>query len=177
MQHDATSQAGITADQQSALQALTSLARDKLHALEDRAHGGGEPIEPAGVLLTGARREPATRVAAQVARELGRDLYRVDLATVISKYIGETEKNLNRVLETAERTGAVLFVDDGDALFGRTSEVRSSDERYANLDVNYLLQRLQSFEGLAILACRGRVDDLGTAAHDFGCVIEFKPEN
>jgi SpoVK/Ycf46/Vps4 family AAA+-type ATPase len=79
------------------------------------------------------------------------DLYRVDLAAVINKYIGETEKNLHRVLSTAEDLDVVLLLDEGDALLGSRTEVRSANDRYANLETNYLLQRLESYQGIVLI--------------------------
>jgi SpoVK/Ycf46/Vps4 family AAA+-type ATPase len=79
------------------------------------------------------------------------DLYRVDLSQVVSKYIGETEKNLRRVFDAAEEGGAILLFDEADALFGKRSEVRDSHDRYANIEISYLLQRMESYHGLAIL--------------------------
>ena len=89
--------------------------------------------------------------AGVIARELGLDLYRVDVARVVSKWVGETEKNLAAVFDAAEDGQAVLLFDEADSLFARRTEVKSSVDRYANLEVNYLLQRLDSFEGIAIL--------------------------
>ena len=92
-------------------------------------------------------------MAAEVlARELDLDLYRIDLAGVVNKYIGETEKNLRRVFDAAEESGAILFFDEADALFGKRTEVRDSHDRYANIEVDYLLQRMEEYTGLAILA-------------------------
>ena len=91
-----------------------------------------------------------------LARELRLDLYRIDLASVVSKYIGETEKNLRRVFDAAEDGGAILFFDECDALFGKRSKVRDSHDRYANIEVNYLLQRIEAYRGLAILATNMR---------------------
>jgi len=92
-------------------------------------------------------------MAAEVlARELGLLLYRIDLSAVVSKYIGETEKNLRRLFDAADDGGAILFFDEADALFGRRSEVKDSHDRYANIEINYLLQRMESYRGLAILA-------------------------
>ena len=92
-------------------------------------------------------------MAAEVlANELRLDLYRIDLSAVVSKYIGETEKNLRRVFDAAEDGGAILFFDEADALFGKRSEVKDSHDRYANIEVNYLLQRMEAYRGLAILA-------------------------
>ncbi|UUZ53277.1 ATP-binding protein [Massilia sp. H-1] len=87
-----------------------------------------------------------------IARELGLLIFRIDLSAVVSKYIGETEKNLRKLFDAAEDGGAILFFDEADALFGKRSEVRDSHDRYANIEVNYLLQRIESFRGLAILA-------------------------
>ena len=92
-------------------------------------------------------------MAAEVlANELRLDLYRIDLSAVVSKYIGETEKNLRRVFDAAEDGGAILFFDEADALFGKRSEVKDSHDRYANIEINYLLQRMEAYRGLAILA-------------------------
>jgi ATP-dependent 26S proteasome regulatory subunit len=93
-----------------------------------------------------------TMAAEVIANELRLNLYRIDLSAVVSKYIGETEKNLRRLFDAAEDGGAILFFDEADALFGKRSEVKDSHDRYANIEVNYLLQRIESFRGLAILA-------------------------
>jgi hypothetical protein len=103
-------------------------------------------------LFTGPSGTGKTMAAEIVAGELGLELYAIDLATVVSKYIGETEKNLGRLFDAAERANAVLFFDEADALFGKRSEVRDSHDRYANVEVSYLLQRLEEYEGVAILA-------------------------
>lgn len=92
-----------------------------------------------------------TLAAGVLARQLGLDLYRVDLSSVLSKYIGDTEKALRRIFDAAESGAVVLLFDEADALFGKRSEVKDSHDRYANLAVSYLLQRLESFGGLAIL--------------------------
>lgn len=92
-----------------------------------------------------------TLAAEVLARELALDLYRIDLSAVVSKYIGETEKNLRRVFDAAEDSGAILLFDEADALFGKRSEVRDSHDRYANIEVGYLLARMESYRGLAIL--------------------------
>jgi SpoVK/Ycf46/Vps4 family AAA+-type ATPase len=87
-----------------------------------------------------------------IANELRLNLYRIDLSAVVSKYIGETEKNLRRLFDAAEDGGAILFFDEADALFGKRSEVKDSHDRYANIEINYLLQRMETYRGLAILA-------------------------
>ena len=93
-----------------------------------------------------------TMAAEVLANHLRFNLYRIDLSAVVSKYIGETEKNLRRLFDAAEDGGAMLFFDEADALFGKRSEVKDSHDRYANIEINYLLQRMESFGGLAILA-------------------------
>ena len=103
-------------------------------------------------LFAGESGTGKTMAAEVLARELGLLLYRIDLSAVVSKYIGETEKNLRRLFDAAEDGGAILFFDEADALFGRRSEVKDSHDRYANIEINYLLQRMESYRGLAILA-------------------------
>lgn len=93
-----------------------------------------------------------TMAAGVIANELRLDLYHIDLSGVVSKYIGETEKNLRRLFDAAEVGGAILFFDEADALFGKRSEVKDSHDRYANIEINYLLQRMEAYRGLAILA-------------------------
>ena len=102
-------------------------------------------------LFTGPSGTGKTMAAEVVANELRLDLYRIDLSSVVSKYIGETEKNLRRVFDAAEESGAVLLFDEADALFGKRSEVKDSHDRYANVEVSYLLQRMEAHRGLAIL--------------------------
>lgn len=97
-----------------------------------------------------------TMAAEVIANELRLNLYRIDLSAVVSKYIGETEKNLRRLFDAAEDGGAILFFDEADALFGKRSEVKDSHDRYANIEVNYLLQRMEAYRGLAILATNMR---------------------
>jgi hypothetical protein len=103
-------------------------------------------------LFSGGSGTGKTMAAEVLAGELRLDLYRIDLSAVVSKYIGETEKNLRRVFDAAEQGAAILFFDEADALFGKRSEVRDSHDRYANIEVSYLLQRMEAYRGLAILA-------------------------
>ncbi|MER7984049.1 ATP-binding protein [Streptomyces noursei] len=102
-------------------------------------------------LFAGGAGTGKTLAAEVMARELGLDLFVVDLSQVVSKYIGETEKNLSRVFDAAERGGALLLFDEADALFGKRSEVKDSHDRYANLEVSYLLMRMEAYRGLAVL--------------------------
>ena len=110
-----------------------------------------------------------------IAGELKRDLYRVDLNKIVSKYIGETEKNLNRLFNAAESAGAVLFFDEAEALFGKRSEVKDAHDRYANLEISYLLQRLESFNGLVILATNNEEDTPEKFRRRIRFVIDFPP--
>ncbi len=111
-------------------------------------------------LFAGESGTGKTLAAEVLAHELGLDLYRIDLAATVSKYIGETEKNLRRLFVAAEASGAVLLFDEADALFGKRGEVKDGHDRYANLEVAYLLQRMESYRGLAILTTnlRSNVD-------------------
>jgi hypothetical protein len=102
-------------------------------------------------LFAGASGTGKTMAAEVLARELRLDLYRIDLSQVVSKYIGETEKNLRRVFNAAELGGAILLFDEADALFGKRSEVKDSHDRYANIEISYLLQRMETYRGLAIM--------------------------
>lgn len=102
-------------------------------------------------LFAGSSGTGKTMAAEVLAADLDLDLYRIDLAAVVSKYIGETEKNLRKVFDAAEESGCVLLFDEADALFGKRSEVRDSHDRYANLEISYLLQRMESYRGVAIL--------------------------
>jgi SpoVK/Ycf46/Vps4 family AAA+-type ATPase len=103
-------------------------------------------------LFAGESGTGKTMAAEVLANHLKLNLYRIDLSAVVSKYIGETEKNLRRLFDAAECGGAILFFDEADALFGKRSEVKDSHDRYANIEINYLLQRMEAFSGLAILA-------------------------
>ncbi|MBE2222687.1 MAG: ATP-binding protein [Anaerolineae bacterium] len=112
-------------------------------------------------LFSGPSGTGKTMAAEIVARELGLDLYKIDLSGVVSKYIGETEKNLDRIFRAAENANAILFFDEADALFGKRSEVRDSHDRYANIEISYLLQKMEEYPGLTILATnlRQNLDD------------------
>jgi SpoVK/Ycf46/Vps4 family AAA+-type ATPase len=103
-------------------------------------------------LFAGESGTGKTMAAEGIANTLNLDLYRIDLSGVVSKYIGETEKNLRSLFDAAEDGGAILFFDEADALFGKRSEVKDSHDRYANIEINYLLQRIEAYSGLAILA-------------------------
>jgi hypothetical protein len=142
------------------MQALRQLAaqvrqRSKVYeewAFAHRTHRG----LGISALFVGQSGTGKTMAAEAVANELRLDLYRIDLSSVVSKYIGETEKNLRRVFDAADRGGAVLLFDEADALFGKRTEVTDSHDRFANIEVSYLLQRMEAYEGLAILTTNMR---------------------
>jgi hypothetical protein len=128
-------------------------------------------------LFAGPSGTGKTMAAEVLARELGLDLYTVDLATVVDKYVGETEKNLDRIFAEAERVNGVILFDEADALFGKRSEVSDAHDRYANVEVAYLLQRMELFDGIAILATnlRSNLDEAFTRRLD--SLVDFpEPE-
>jgi SpoVK/Ycf46/Vps4 family AAA+-type ATPase len=124
-------------------------------------------------LFAGPSGTGKTMAAGIIARALHLDLYRIDLAHTVSKYIGETEKNLDRIFAEARDADAVLFFDEADTLFGKRTEVKDAHDRYANLEVGYLLQKLEEFDGLAILATnlRGHIDEAFTRR--LRAIVEF----
>lgn len=148
-------------------QILNDISR---HA-SDRRQAGGEGI----ILFSGINHTGKTIAAEVIARDLERDLYRVDLNKIVSKYIGETEKNLNRLFHAAESAGAILFFDEAESLFGKRSEVKDSHDRFANIEVKYLLQQLESFNGLAILATSNKEDTPETFRRRIRFVVNFPP--
>jgi SpoVK/Ycf46/Vps4 family AAA+-type ATPase len=107
-------------------------------------------------LLTAASSTAAIVAARAVAEELGRDLYRIDLSRVVSKFIGETEKHLDLIFGAAESLEVVLLFDEADALFGKRSDAKDTDDRYINAETSYLLQRMEVFDGLVMLASNWR---------------------
>lgn len=115
----------------------------------DRKMSSGKGIN---ALFAGASGTGKTMAAEVIANELGLELFKIDLASVVSKYIGETEKNLERIFAAAEQANAILFFDEADALFGKRSEVRDAHDRYANIEVAYLLQKMEGYEGVSLLA-------------------------
>ncbi|MFZ5765293.1 MAG: AAA family ATPase [Thermodesulfobacteriota bacterium] len=125
------------------------------------------------VLFTGPPGTGKSLAAEVIAGELGLDLYKIDLAGVVSKYIGETEKNLNRIFREAEQSNAILFFDEADALFGKRTEVKDAHDRYANIETSYLLQKMEEYEGMVILATnlRANMDEAFTRRIRF--IVDF----
>jgi hypothetical protein len=127
------------------------------------------------VLFAGPSGTGKTMAAQVIATDLGLDVFRVDLATVVSKYIGETERNLDRIFGAAEGSNAILFFDEADALFGKRSEVKDAHDRYANIEVSYLLQRMEIYPGAVVLATnyRQNIDEAFLRRLDFAIDFPF----
>ena len=142
------------------LRQMAAQVRHQLRVYEDWGFGMAGRGLGVSALFAGASGTGKTMASEVLARELGLDLYRIDLSQVVSKYIGETEKNLRRVFDAAEGGGVILLFDEADALFGKRSDVKDSHDRYANIEVSYLLQRMEAYRGLAILTTnmRGSLD-------------------
>jgi len=115
-----------------------------------------------------------TIAAERMAKEIGAELYRIDLSMVISKYIGETEKNLSRIFDSAKDKNWVLFFDEADALFGKRTDVKDSHDKYTNQEVSYLLQRMEDYNGLMILATNMKSNIDKAFTRRFNLVVEFK---
>jgi SpoVK/Ycf46/Vps4 family AAA+-type ATPase len=159
-----------------ALQELAARARNRDQVLVDwRMRRGGGRGRGVTALFAGDSGTGKTMAAEVIARDLGLDLYTVNLATVVDKYVGETEKNLERIFAEAGGVNAVLFFDEADAIFGKRSEVRDAHDRYANIESAYLLQRLETFDGLAVLATnlRANIDEAFTRRLD--AIVDFPP--
>jgi hypothetical protein len=136
------------------IQLLRELVARYRHADEVYDRWGFSPTPSRGqvALFSGPSGTGKTLAAEIIAGDLGLDLFKLDLSAVVSKYIGETEKNLSRVFDAAQAGNVVLFFDEADALFGKRSEVKDARDRYANIEVSYLLQRLEAYDGLVVLA-------------------------
>ncbi|MEM7330539.1 MAG: ATP-binding protein [Chloroflexota bacterium] len=142
--------------------------------------GVGKKLANAGVtvLFAGPPGTGKTMGAEVIAGELGLDLFKIDLSGVISKYIGETEKNLERIFNEAQSSNAILFFDEADSIFGKRSEVKDAHDRYANIEVSYLLQRMEAYDGVTILATnlRANLDEAFTRRIQFAIDFPF-PES
>ena len=142
----------VPPQQRAALALLSAHARHRVTVYEEWGMRMGRTTGLGSTAVFGGPSGTGKTLAAEViANDLQLDLYRVDLSAVVSKYIGETEKNLRRVFDAADHGAAVLLFDEADALFGKRTEVKDSHDRYANVEVSYLLQRMESYRGLAIL--------------------------
>jgi ATPase family associated with various cellular activities (AAA) len=165
----------VLADAVSAqLRELAARARHREKVLTEwRMRPGGGRGHGVAALFAGDSGTGKTMSAEVIAGELGLDLYRVDLATVVDKYVGETEKNLEKIFTEAAGVNGVLLFDEADAVFGKRSEVRDAHDRYANIESAYLLQRMETFDGLAILSTnlRANIDEAFTRRLD--CIVDF----
>jgi MoxR-like ATPase len=135
------------------LREICNTLRFRSRVYEDWGFGGKLAMgKGLNVLFSGPSGTGKTMAAEILASDLGLDLYKIDLSTVISKYIGETEKNLSRIFDEGRASNAILFFDEADAVFGKRTEVKDAHDRYANIEVSYLLQRMEEYEGMVILA-------------------------
>jgi len=169
----------LPGDQLAMLREIVNTVRRRPLVLDE--WGVGQKLaSSAGVtiLFAGPPGTGKTMAAEIMAAELGLDLYKIDLSTIVSKYIGETEKNLEQIFEEAEHSSAILFFDEADALFGKRSEVRDSHDRYANIEISYLLQRMEAYDGVTILATnlRANLDDAFTRRLQFAVDFPFPEE-
>jgi AAA+ superfamily predicted ATPase len=166
----------LTEDIRKQLEELRAHAELRCAVLEE---WGFERLCPMGrgisALFAGPSGTGKTMAAQVVARSLDRQLCRVDLAEVVNKYIGETEKRLKRVFEACERSAVVLFFDEADALFGQRTQVKDAHDRYANIQIDYLLQRMEQFDGIAILATNRKSDMDSAFMRRLRFIIDFQP--
>jgi len=154
--------------------AVDAVARDSLRALVADVQDGGRSLTVA--LFTGPDTADKTLATRVVATNLERPALVVDLSRVISKYIGETEKNLSRLFDEAENAGAVLLFDDADALFGKRTGLDDSHDRYANVEVAYLLQLLERHQGVIILSTNAGTDLDSTFLRRVAHLVAFEPD-
>ena len=129
------------------------------------------------VLFKGEPGTGKTMAAEVISKDLALDLYKIDLSTLVSKYIGETEKNLNKIFSEAETSNAILFFDEADALFGKRSEVKDVHDRYANVETNYLLQKIEEYDGICILATNFQKNIDAVFMRRMHYVVEFPIPN
>ncbi len=170
----------LSGDQLEILHEVVSTVRGRPLVLE--VWGVGQKLASSKgitILFAGPPGTGKTMGAEIVARELGLDLYKIDLSSIVSKYIGETEKNLEQIFSEAQSGNAILFFDEADAIFGKRSEVKDARDRYANIEVSYLLQRMEAYDGVTILATniRSNLDEAFTRRLQFAIDFPFPDEN
>jgi hypothetical protein len=161
-------------DQVDRLRELVDMVRGRPQVLDE--WGIGQKLAAsAGIsaLFAGPPGTGKTMGAEVIARVLGLDLYKIDLSSLVSKYIGETEKNLERIFSEAESSNAILFFDEADAIFGKRSEVKDAHDRYANIEVSYLLQRMEVYDGVTILATNLRANLDEAFTRRLNVVVDF----
>jgi len=140
----------------------------KLNLTTENLNGSGISI-----WFNGENKSDKKVAAGTIAKELGLDLYRIDLSLVVSKYIGETEKNLDKIFDAAEGKNWILFFDEADALFGKRTQVDDAHDKYANQEVSYLLQRIELYQGLVILATKSKTQIDESKLRRFKYIVHF----
>jgi hypothetical protein len=156
-------------------------AIDRIRALAHRATGapigetGSTGVEGLAVLFRGPSGTGKTLAQALLGKALGRPVLAVDLSAIVSKFIGETEKHIDRIFDAAEGAGAILAFDEADALFGKRSEIKDAHDRFANVEAAYLLHRLERFRGLAIFATNRRRNIDPAFLRRLRFVVDFPP--
>jgi hypothetical protein len=166
-------------DPLSVLHELVTTVRSRPYVLEE--WGVGQKLTSSAgitVLFAGDPGTGKTMAAEVIAHDLGLDLYKIDLSTIVSKYIGETEKYLERIFTEAQSSNAILFFDEADAIFGKRSEVKDAHDRYANIEISYLLQRMEAYDGVTILATnlRANLDEAFARRLQFAVDFPFPDE-
>jgi ATP-dependent 26S proteasome regulatory subunit len=169
----------LPTEQKIILREIVNMVRGRGIVLEEWGLGA-KLVSSSGVsaLFAGPPGTGKTMAAEVIAGELGLDLYKIDLSSVVNKYIGETEKSLGKLFDEASASNAILFFDEADALFGKRSEVKDSHDRYANIEVSYLLQRMEQYDGITILATnlRSSMDEAFTRRLQFAIDFPFPEE-
>jgi SpoVK/Ycf46/Vps4 family AAA+-type ATPase len=166
-------------DQLALLREIVATVRERPKVLEEWGVGNKlTASDGVTMLFAGPPGTGKTMAAEVIAAELGLDLYKIDLSTVVSKYIGETEKNLEKIFSEAQSSNAILFFDEADAIFGKRSEVKDAHDRYANIEISYLLQRMEAYDGVTILATnlRANLDEAFTRRLQFAVDFPFPEE-
>ena len=153
------------------LKKVTSYARKSTAVY--KSSGGRKRIVKKISLFTGTDGNGKTLAAETLARSTKKDLYRVDLSQIVSKYIGETEKNLEKIFKRVENKDWILFFDEADALFGKRTEVKDSHDRYANIEINYLVERIENYPGLVILATNKKTNLDNAFMRRLRYIVEF----
>jgi hypothetical protein len=169
----------LPADQMTILREIIATVQGRPTVLEE--WGVGRKLVSSNgvtVLFSGPPGTGKTMAAEIIAAELGLDLYKIELSTIVSKYIGETEKNLEKIFAEAQSSNAILFFDEADAIFGKRSEVKDAHDRYANIEISYLLQRMEAYDGVTILATnlRANLDEAFTRRLQFAVDFPFPDE-
>jgi SpoVK/Ycf46/Vps4 family AAA+-type ATPase len=155
--------------------ALSNETMNQINIIKEMFLMHAQHLKPNGqiILFYGTNRNTKLNVAALLGKDANRPVYKINPVALSSNYIGETEKNIEMIFKEAQKVGAVLFFDEADALFNKQTEVKDAHDKYANLEVSYLLQRLENYEGISILATQAK-DNMDSAfIRRFYAVIHF----